>query len=262
MPRSAPRDERLERLTQQQRLVWGHPQELLQLHNGHVCATSGQQSPGFETAELHLQQVAFERRRSTGVDASADDVPLSPRRSHELVGDHDVPNCRRGDAVLHPHLRDQHSLAIGDGQLRRLQPALRCLHAPRTPEEIQRPLDPDAGQVVGTPGLVAALECERRIRAKAALLLQSSCGLDVRPHGTQRWFALERARDRRVESQARALVDVLRCQRRWREFLGREQEPRARLLRSMNVMIRRGVLIAHFPGNWRTRGRQGRPIRR
>ena len=30
----------------------------------------------------------------------------------------------------------------------------------------------------------------------------------------------------------------------------------------MTVMIRRGVLIAHFPGNWRTRGRQGRPIRR
>ena len=46
----APRDEHLERLTQQQRFVWGHPQELLQLHNGHVCATSGQQSPGFETA--------------------------------------------------------------------------------------------------------------------------------------------------------------------------------------------------------------------
>ena len=65
-------------------------------------------------------------------------------------------------------------------------------------------------------GLVAALECERRIRAKAGLLLQPPCGLNVRPHGTQRGFALERARDRRVETQTRALVDVLRCQRRWR----------------------------------------------
>ena len=100
--------------------------------------------------------------------------------------------------------------------MRGLQPALRCLHASGTTEEIQRPLNPDAGQVVCTAGLVAALECERRIRAKAGLLLQPSCGLDVRPHGTQRRFALERARDRRVEPQTRALVDVLRCQRRWR----------------------------------------------
>jgi hypothetical protein len=51
---------------------------------------------------------------------------------------------------------------------------------------------------------------------KAGLLLQPPCGLNVRPHGTQRGFALERSRDRRVEPNARAFIDVLRRQRWWR----------------------------------------------
>jgi hypothetical protein len=45
---------------------------------------------------------------------------------------------------------------------------------------------------------------------KVGLLLQSACSLDVRPHGAQRRFALERARDRGIEPQAGELVDVLR----------------------------------------------------
>ena len=88
--------------------------------------------------------------------------------------------------------------------------------------------------------LVAPLERERRIRAKAGLLLQPPCGLDVRPHGAQRGFALERARDRRIELQTRALVDILRCQRRWCA----QPWPRAGAASTtapiMNVMIRRG----------------------
>ena len=78
---------------------------------------------------------------------------------------------------------------------------------------------PTAGQVVRAGRLVAALERERRIRAQAGLLPQAARDLDVRTHGTKRRFALERARDRRVEPQARALVDVLRRQRRRRRFL-------------------------------------------
>ena len=77
------------------------------MHDGHVCATSGQKSSGFEPAQLHLQQIPFERRRSTGVDASTHDVPLLLSGGHEIVCDNDIPNSSRGDAVLHPHVRDQ-----------------------------------------------------------------------------------------------------------------------------------------------------------
>jgi hypothetical protein len=93
---------------------------LLQLHNGHVCATCGQQAPGFETAYLHLEQIPFERRRSTGVDASAHDVPLPLGGGYEIVCHHDIPHRRRGGAVLHPYIRNQQSFAIGDGELRGL----------------------------------------------------------------------------------------------------------------------------------------------
>jgi hypothetical protein len=54
---------------------------------------------------------------------------------------------------------------------------------------------------------------------KVGLLLQSACGLNVRAHGAQRRFAVERARDRGIEPQASELVDVLRRQRRWRGAL-------------------------------------------
>ena len=54
-----------------------------------------------------LQQIAFERRRSTGLDAGTHDLPLSLRGGHEFVCDQYIPNRSRGDAVLHPHIRDQ-----------------------------------------------------------------------------------------------------------------------------------------------------------
>ena len=77
------------------------------MHNCHVCATSRQKPSGFESAQLHLEQIPFKRRRSTGVDASPHDVPLLLSGGHEIVCDNDIANGSRGDAVLHPHVRDQ-----------------------------------------------------------------------------------------------------------------------------------------------------------
>jgi hypothetical protein len=46
------------------------------------------------------------------------------------------------------------------------------------------------------------------------LLPQPLRHLDVSTHGTKRRLALARSRDRRVELQTCALIDVLRCERR------------------------------------------------
>ena len=176
---------RVSSVTERQRLVGRHAQQPLELYEGRVGTANGQQLGRLEAAQLHVQQIAFERRGSTYIDASAHEVQLALGSDHHLVGDGNIPHGSGGGAVLQPDVGDEQPFAIRNGELRRLQLALGRLHASLMTEQLQGPFNPNAGLVVRPRGLVSALEGDRRIRAQACLLPQSPCHVDVGPRSAE-----------------------------------------------------------------------------
>ncbi len=89
------------------------------------------------------------------------------------------------------------------------------------------PLDADRGQRVRPARLLAALDDQRGIRPQAGLLLLSERHVDLGPRGPQRRLTLEGERNRLVEADARALVQIRACRSAWRNVLtshGRRQK--------------------------------------
>ena len=135
-------------------------------------------------------------------------VQLALQRRHQFVGDRDLPRRRGGEPVLQTHIRREYPLPVRHGKSRRRHLVPGRLRASLTPEEIQRPFDADRGQRVRPARLLAALDGQRGIGPQAGLLLLPERHVDLGPRGPQRRLALEGERNRVVEADARALVQI------------------------------------------------------